>query len=227
MSAPGAVVDVAGLGLPGDVYTLALAPLDRPEFDALVHAHPAPPGEDRLFDLDTLSPALIAACAVAPTLTVDEATALFDGDDWPDAQAIADLCFDLCLPKSTDRAWWRLEREAPLAEEMAYCGPRGIPHSHFLGGPLAWSDVDRDLALAWEARRRATCQGCGLRRDQWTNADGRFDPQAFEVDFDDCPGCWLLMTGRKKLEGDAAQHIHVHLARATDDDEDDDGGEPA
>lgn len=220
MTAPGRVLDVAGLPLPGGEDTLALVPLERPVFDQLLHEHPAPAGEDRVFDPETLGPALISACAAAPLLTVGEARALFD--EWPagDADAVFDACLDLCLPLPSDRAWWRLEREGRLAAEMAYCAPLGIPHSHFLGGPPGWTDADRDLALAWDARRRATCPGCGTRSDQWAG-----NPQAFEVEYDDCPGCWLLAKARNKLERDQPQHVHTHLVPATDGDDDPEAGD--
>lgn len=71
---------------------------------------------------------------------------------------------------------------------MDYCGPRGVPHSHFLGGPAVWSDMDREKALAWQDKDRRTCGGCGTRREQWDTKQGG-DRRAFIADIDICPGC--------------------------------------
>ncbi|HET7386845.1 MAG TPA: hypothetical protein VFJ19_09320 [Nocardioidaceae bacterium] len=75
-----------------------------------------------------------------------------------------------------------------LAEEMAYCGPRGIPHSHFLGGPAVWTDLDRDKALAWAALDRRTCRECGTRPEEWNpEQGGQVRPVDYAVVI--CPGC--------------------------------------
>lgn len=215
MSSPGRVIDVAGLPMPGGQDTLALAGVDRVVFDQLVHDHPPAAGSG-LFDVDGLGPVLIAACAADPILSPTQAQALFD--DWPepDAEHVFGVCLELCLPAPSDRAWWRLEREPRLAAEMDYCGPRGIPHAHFLGGPAGWTDIDRDLALAWQARQQATCRGCGTRPDQWAN-----DPQAFGWDARDCPGCYQLSRARKAIseqDKDALDYLHPFLAPLVDGD---------
>lgn len=71
---------------------------------------------------------------------------------------------------------------------MNYCGPAGLPHSHFLGGPAVWTDQDREKALAWQALKKATCSGCGTRRDEW-NPDKGGDRRAYIADVDVCQGC--------------------------------------
>ncbi len=45
---------------------------------------------------------------------------------------------------------------------MAYCGPRGIPLSTFLG----WSQADQDAALAWQADQAQRCPRCGTHEDE-------------------------------------------------------------
>lgn len=83
---------------------------------------------------------------------------------------------------------------------MAYCGPRGIPHSHFLGGPPAWTDEDRDKALAWSERERQTHHKCGTRRDEWDpDRGGRRD--AYDYLPDVCPGCEALERAEAVLSG--------------------------
>lgn len=225
MTAPGRVLDVAGLALPGGADTLALAPLPRHEFDALLHQHPtaAPDGDERLFDPDTLGPALIAACSAAPRLTLAQARAVFD--DWPhlDALAVFDTCLTLCLPSPVDRAWWRLERDPTLRLEMDYCGPAGIPHSHYLGGPPVFTDVDRQLALAWTIRRRATCGSCHTREDQW-----RRDREAFTPTEVACTGCTEKRMAEAQLserEKDEGVQIVLVPKDLTDDEPDPLGGD--
>lgn len=71
---------------------------------------------------------------------------------------------------------------------MAYCGPRGLPHSQFLGGPAVWTDLDRDKALAWQALQAATCKSCGTRAEEWHPAKGG-DDHAYIADLDVCMGC--------------------------------------
>lgn len=74
---------------------------------------------------------------------------------------------------------------------MDYCGPHGVPHSHFLGGPPRWTEDDRNKALAWQDRQRRTHNRCGTRREEWDPAQGgRRD--AYEYLPDVCPGCEVL-----------------------------------
>lgn len=87
---------------------------------------------------------------------------------------------------------------------MAYCGPRGLPLLHFLGGPPGWTQHDRDAALAWLIRERRRCQGCGTLREDWDRAAGGH-PHAYRAERSQCPGCAALETSRKlarKRDGD-------------------------
>lgn len=67
---------------------------------------------------------------------------------------------------------------------MAYCGPRGIPHSAF----LSWSKADRDKALTWLARDMAACPACGTRDAEWDPKRGG-SRDAYRIEFHECPGC--------------------------------------
>jgi hypothetical protein len=90
---------------------------------------------------------------------------------------------------------------------MAYCGPRGIPLLHFLGGPPGWTQHDRDAALAWQMRERHRCQGCGTLREDWDRAEGGH-PHAYRAERQQCPGCATLESARKlaaKRGGDEEQ----------------------
>lgn len=78
---------------------------------------------------------------------------------------------------------------------MAYCGPRGIPHSVFGGrevlpGAPIWLPRDRELALAWAAEERATCPGCGSKPADWYDEDGklRYPPPFVAIPIR-CPAC--------------------------------------
>lgn len=194
----------------GQRFRLRLVGLEPAAFDALVAQHPAP-GEDpgAPWDVDGLAPALIGACLAEPD-GLDPAEIW---DEWaePDAHAVLDACLRLCLPGTVDPAWIRLDREPRLAAEMDYCGPRGIPHSVFLG----WDRADQAKALAWQARHQATCQGCGTRRDQWKRNRDAFEPVE-----DRCPGCDVIRLTEKQLPPEALeQGVHVRLIPARDDDE--------
>jgi hypothetical protein len=93
----------------------------------------------------------------------------------------------------------RLEADPRLSEELDYCAPRGISHSHFLGGPDAWTDDDRDKALAWADRDRRT-HVCGTRREEWDPAQGgRRD--AYEFLPAVCPGCEALERAQAVMGG--------------------------
>lgn len=78
---------------------------------------------------------------------------------------------------------------------MGYCGPRGIPHSHFLGGPAVWSQADRDKALWWHMHQLESCPSCGTRKGDWDE-----DREAFAAEFVHCRGCEVLGRAQKDLD---------------------------
>lgn len=75
---------------------------------------------------------------------------------------------------------------------MSYCGPRGIPYLHWLGGPMVWTQLDRDLALAWLTWERRRCPSCGLHPDD--------DPDDYRTVAHTCPGCVKIANTRKRAE---------------------------
>jgi hypothetical protein len=75
---------------------------------------------------------------------------------------------------------------------MEYCGPRGISHSHFLGGPPVWTQADRDYALWWSIQQREKCQSCGIDPKKLEE-----DPNAYTWKVESCPGCELREKGQK------------------------------
>lgn len=86
-----------------------------------------------------------------------------------------------------------------FALEMGYCGPRGIPHWHFLGGPNVWTQHDRDAALWWLVHERERCGSCGTRPREWDPKQGG-DLRAYEPKTEDCRGCAALARGEADLE---------------------------
>ena len=80
---------------------------------------------------------------------------------------------------------------------MAYCGPRGIPYLHFMGGPDEWDSLSRDLALMWAQRERDRCPECGTPSEDWAP-----DGFGYHVDTYRCLGCERLQAvGIPKTEG--------------------------
>jgi hypothetical protein len=67
---------------------------------------------------------------------------------------------------------------------MAYCGPKGIPLSQFLG----WSNEDQDAALVWAAHESRRCAGCGTHPDDWDEAAGG-SRHAYKGEPYQCEGC--------------------------------------
>lgn len=72
---------------------------------------------------------------------------------------------------------------------MAYCGPRGIPLSVFLGrvagpGDPVWLPEDRAAALGWQAFENRRCGRCGTHPDEWSE-----DQFAYHAHLTECTGC--------------------------------------
>jgi hypothetical protein len=87
---------------------------------------------------------------------------------------------------------------------MDYCGPRGIPHSVFLGravgpGQPQWTADDRDKALWWMLHEREKCPNCGTRPEEWDPAQGG-DLHAYAWKPRHCRGCEVSAQGQDWLE---------------------------
>lgn len=199
------------LTVPGhdDARVLVLGRIDPLVFDALVHEHPAADDTAGGFvDVAAMTPALLAAAVTQPVLTEEQAAEL--DDDWP-AGEVEDLLnhvFALVSAGSIDRAWWRLERDDALRIEMDVCTSLGVSHSHFLGGPPCFTQQDRDLAVAQELRRLATCPGCGTRDDEWKRDPDAYIPDAIGRD----KGCEVkALTEAQLTPEDREAGVHVIL----------------
>lgn len=64
---------------------------------------------------------------------------------------------------------------------MAVCAAYRLPHSRF----LAWSEDDRNKAIAWYLRERDTCPSCGTRPEEWDGGRRR----AYRATEHRCHGC--------------------------------------
>lgn len=88
--------------------------------------------------------------------------------------------------------------------ELDYCGPRGIPHSVFLGrivGPHdpQWTEDDREKALWWMIHESEKCPSCRTRKDEYDPKQGG-DLHAYQWKSHHCRGCEILAQGHDWLE---------------------------
>ena len=98
---------------------------------------------------------------------------------------------------------------------MAYCGPRSIPHSVFLGRVVRpgvdpeWLQSDRDDALAWQAHENRRCRSCGTHPDEWAD-----DDLAYHAHLDECRGCRqrerLAQSDRAQKAGEGVSAVMAH-----------------
>jgi len=98
---------------------------------------------------------------------------------------------------------------------MQYCGPRGIPHSVFLGrvvGPdqPMWLDADREKAMWWSIYKAQTCPECGTRPAEWAD-----DLDAYEPEPHHCRGCEVLAQGQDHLENNRRSYRRGTTMRLT------------
>lgn len=102
-----------------------------------------------------------------------------------------------------------------------------IPHSHFLGGPLVWSVLDREKALAYQGWKARHCPGCGTREEEWDPERGG-DRFAYVAETYRCPGCELRAMEQENIP-DGAKGVKIALVPNIDldDDDDDEAGDVA
>jgi len=78
---------------------------------------------------------------------------------------------------------------------MPVCVEYRISHSEF----LAWSRLDRDKAIWWEARTRAACQSCGTRDEEWDEDVGG-DRNAYAPAVGHCRGCEVKAQAQREID---------------------------
>ncbi len=99
---------------------------------------------------------------------------------------------------------------------MAYCGPRGLPHSFFLGGPHAWTQDDRDKALAWQELDRQSCPSCGTRAEEWNPEHGGH-PRAYAAEHTSCDGCAAIDRAHDSKDFEGLRGHKIRLRARTPD----------
>ena len=86
-----------------------------------------------------------------------------------------------------------------IHDRVAYCAPRGIPYTRFVGGPDVWDRLSRVLAVAWDRHERQRCPGCGTHPDDWDESRGG-DRNAFYADDYKCLGDEYLTLKRQEIK---------------------------
>lgn len=113
---------------------------------------------------------------------------------------------------------FRVRGDGRLRAELAYCVPKGIPHSAF----LAWPVDDQDKALAWLAEQSLYCPRCHTREDEWDPKQGG-DRTAYVAEPHRCPGCETLAQAQREMsrfaEDDDMLGVSLHLIPRPDEDE--------
>lgn len=89
------------------------------------------------------------------------------------------------------------------------CETYRIPHSHFLGGPLRWTSLDRQKAQAYSEWKAKACSGCGTRSEDWDPSLGG-DRFAYVSHTERCPGCELKEMERENVP-EHAKGIRIGL----------------
>lgn len=95
---------------------------------------------------------------------------------------------------------------------MAYCGPLGIPHSHFLGGPNRWTPLDQAKALWWKTFEAQRCPSCGTRDEEWDPERGGSIRAYIPVEHQ-CLGCVVRSGPEKDVQKDDAPGLTIRLVR--------------
>lgn len=93
---------------------------------------------------------------------------------------------------------------------MQVCESYRIPHSHFLGGPPIWTQLDRDKALWYAAWRAEMCPGCGTHPDEWDPAKGG-SRTAYVAEQVRCPGCAASEQLRESIESQKVKDRGVRV----------------
>lgn len=180
--------------------------LDRLAFDRLLAEHPPRLAEKSLWNDVTFPPALISACTGLPPTA---AARYWTDGPVDETDDVLEACVELSAPGSWVWAKQRLLRDPRLRMEMRVCTRAGIPHSHFLGGPLVWTDDDQDLALAAYELEQDRCPGCGI------HTEAMKDPDAARIEQFECFWCEQLDAAREAVPTEAKNRVHSFVAPVT------------
>lgn len=112
----------------------------------------------------------------------------------PQSVSIAGLIHAARWPVNVDAIIERLEHDELFRIEMALCSSWHIPHSTL----CAWSDHDREKAIAFFLYESQRCKDCGLRPTDWPDDFDNENPP-FEPDVRICHGCEELARWNRHL----------------------------
>jgi len=110
--------------------------------------------------------------------------------------------------------------DLPSQEQMAlaYCAPRGIPLSVFLGrvvwaGHPQWTQRDAQAAVLWEIEQNSRCSGCGRPRSE-SMVDEKDAPD-YKVTVTKCWACEARDAKLKEQqeEGVSSSGLYLSVAR--------------
>jgi hypothetical protein len=105
---------------------------------------------------------------------------------------------------------------------MALCREYQIPHSHFLGGPNRWTELDREKAVDYELVLREQCPRCGTLPEEWVDEKGRpLDEPLMTPVLRHCQGCEEVekMESKKPKGVKGAYVAIIPFAHLEDDDD--------
>lgn len=103
----------------------------------------------------------------------------------------------------------RLRYDAAFAAELGYCYDKGLPHSFYLGGPLEWTDTDRDKNQAYGLEKGLRCSMCGTAPWEWEQ-----DKNAYEAVIETCMGCYVKDAKREDADGPGVSITLIPRLRA-------------
>lgn len=99
---------------------------------------------------------------------------------------------------------------------MAICGPAMVPHSHFLGGPLVWTELDREKQRWWHRQQAEKCGVCGLH-PSLTDPELGGHPDALELTSVLCRTCEISERGAEDYQKDRMPGEHQVWTRQQSD----------
>ena len=90
------------------------------------------------------------------------------------------------------------------------CEVYRISHSHYLGGPPTWNDLDREKAEAYLAWKAEACPECGTRESDWDPKLGGHR-HMYIGETRRCLGCEVLEQTREEVSEDDDKGVKVYL----------------
>lgn len=97
----------------------------------------------------------------------------------------------------------RIEGDLQLLAELKLCDSYRISHSHFLGGPPTWTELDRQKAFALRAyQAEHVCPDCGTDPSLWTVSDEGVPTIPYVAHLEECGGCGAMESLRDQVSKD-------------------------